>query len=115
MNILNKLKKSRFRSSFHLTNNDKLVVENKGIEKMKEHAFNILSKRLMKKPINDGKQTPWKGYPIFIAQHATGTCCRGCMKKWYQINEDKVLNKEEIDYFSDLIVFWIEDEICRKV
>ncbi len=27
-------------------------------------------------PRNDGKQTPFRGHPVFTAQHATATCCR---------------------------------------
>ncbi|MCP9485713.1 MAG: DUF4186 domain-containing protein [Gaiellaceae bacterium MAG52_C11] len=27
-------------------------------------------------PRKDGKQTPYRGHPVFVAQHATATCCR---------------------------------------
>lgn len=41
---------------------------------------------------NDGKQTPMRGHPVFIAQHATATCCRECLKKWHNIKKRKKFN-----------------------
>ena len=38
---------------------------------------------------NDGKQTPTKGHPVFVAQHATATCCRECIRKWHKIQPGK--------------------------
>ena len=60
---------------------------------------------------NDGKQTPMKGHPVFIAQHATATCCRDCLYKWHKIEKNKELLEEEIDYIVQVIMIWIEKEI----
>jgi len=110
-NIENKLfslSKSKFRSSFKLRDNDKKYVSDKGIDKIREHAYDFVIKRLSLKIIlNDGKQTPMRGHPVFIAQHATGTCCRGCLYKCHGIKNNKELNKEEIDYIVDIIIKWI--------
>lgn len=62
-------------------------------------------------PQKDGKQTPMKGHPVFLAQHATATCCRGCLEKWYGIAKGKELNKEEIDYIVEVIMQWIVKEM----
>src|SRR5574344_559517 len=104
-NILNKLSKSNFRNKFHLKEKDKEYIKEKGIEKIKEHAYTFINKRLAPKDIpNDGKQTPMKGHPVFISQHATATCCRNCLYKWHKIEPQKELNKEQIDYIIDEIM-----------
>lgn len=102
------LSKSKFRSSFKLKDKDKKYIYDKGIEKIREHAYDFVNKRLSSEVIlNDGKQTPMRGHPVFIAQHATGTCCRGCLYKWYGIKNNKELTKNEIDYIVDIIMRWI--------
>ena len=107
-NKLFSLSKSKFRSSFKLNDNDKKYIFDKGIDKIREHAYDFVNKRLSSKVIlNDGKQTPMRGHPVFIAQHATGTCCRECLYKWHGIKNGKELNKEEIDYIVDIIMRWI--------
>ncbi len=112
---LEDLKKSKFRSSFHLKEKDILYIKDKGLEKINSHAKDIIKKRLASKTIdNDGKQTPMKGHPVFIAQHATATCCRGCLYKWHHIPKDKELEEKEINYVTSLIMSWIIDEIKEK-
>ena len=107
--ILYKLSKSKFRSSFTLKDKDKIYINEKGIDKIKSHAYDFITKRLAPKEIlNDGKQTPMRGHPVFISQHATATCCRGCLEKWHHIPKGKELNKEEIDYVVNVIMKWIE-------
>lgn len=62
-------------------------------------------------PKNDGKQTPMKGHPVFIAQHATATCCRGCLEKWYKIEKGRALSGDEIRFVVDLVMGWIREQI----
>lgn len=107
MNILHRLKRSKFRSSFKLREKELKIVEQKGIEKLSKDCFEILEKRIKTKLKNDGKQTPWKGHPVFVGQHATATCCRKCMEKWHKIPRNKVLNDDELSYFSELVMIWI--------
>ena len=101
-NKLDSLSKSKFRSSFRLKDRDKKYILDKGIDKIIDHAYDIINKRLVPKEIlNDGKQTPMKGHPVFIAQHATGTCCRNCLYKWHKIEKNKKLSDNEInDYLK---------------
>ncbi len=109
---LNSLKKSKFRSSFHLKIKDKQYVYEKGIDTIEKHAYDFIMKRLSLKVINnDGKQTPTRGHPVFIAQHATATCCRSCLYKWHKIEKNKQLNKNEIDYIVLIIMSWIKEEM----
>ena len=108
--VLNKLKLSKFRTSFKLKDKDLNYIKKNGMDKIKEHAYDFINKRLAPEIINnDGKQTPTKGHPVFIAQHATATCCRSCLYKWHRINKDKKLNDEEIDYIVNIIMLWIKD------
>jgi len=114
MDILDKLSKSKFRSSFHLNNKMKEYVYSKGIAKIESDAYDLIKKRVAPLNIpNDGKQTPMKQvHPVFIAEHATATCCRGCLYKWHHIPKNKELSKEEIDYIVSIIIKWIKNE-CK--
>lgn len=110
-NILDRLSKSKFRSSFHLKDKDILYIEDKGIDKIRNHAYDFVTKRLADTSnVTDGKQTPMKGHPVFIAQHATGTCCRGCLEKWHHISKNKNMTEDDIKYVVDIIMSWIEKE-----
>lgn len=110
--ILNSLAKSKFRSSFHLKEKDKLYVKEKGIDVIKQHTYDFINKRLKASEIpNDGKQTPMRGHPTFIAQHATACCCRSCIYKWHKIQPNKELTEEEINYLNEVIIRWIIKEI----
>lgn len=110
--VLDNLSKSKFRSSFRLKEKDKKYIEEKGIEKIREHAYDFINKRLAPANCkNDGKQTPMHGHPVFIAQHATATCCRTCLYKWHRIKMGCDLNDEQIDYIVNLIMKWIEREM----
>ena len=106
------LSHSNFRSKFHLSKQDKLYIKEKGLDKIREHAYDFVSKRLAPKElVNDGKQTPMKGHPVFVAQHATATCCRKCLYKWHKIPMDTELNEKEKDYIVQVIMTWIEKEL----
>lgn len=110
---LNSLAKSNFRSSFHLNSKMKEYVKDKGIDTVKEHAYEIIKKRLAPANIlNDGKQTPMRQvHPVFIAEHATATCCRGCLEKWHKIPKGRCLADKEIDYIVKIIISWINREV----
>lgn len=112
--VLNKLKKSRFRSSFHLEEKEKGIVEEKGIGVIREHARELLRQRIGSLGDNDGRQTPWKGHPVFVGQHATATCCRKCLWKWHGVPIARQLDESEIDYFADLICEWIGEEMKKE-
>lgn len=115
MNIeykLDSLKKSKFRSKFKLGPKEKSYVEEKGLETIESHAYDFIRKRLAPAFIaNDGKQTPMRGHPVFIAEHATATCCRKCLYKWHKIEENRELREEEIDYIVEIIMEWIKKQL----
>lgn len=59
----------------------------------------------------DGTQTPPKGNVIFYAQHATASCCRKCAEEWHGIDRNRSLEDGEIQYMTDLIMFYIKDRM----
>lgn len=78
---LSNLSKSKFRNSFHLRKYMIEYIDKKGLDTVERHCEDFIYKNLYPYPIeNDGRQTPMKGHPVFVAQHATATCCRGCIK-----------------------------------
>lgn len=112
--LFNKLAKSEFRSKFKLNQKDKLYIAQKGLDTIRNHAKDFISKRITPAEIpNDGKQTPMKGHPVFIAQHATATCCRGCIQKWHKIQKDKILTQDEQNYIVDIIMEWITRQLNK--
>jgi len=83
-----------------------------GISTIRSHATDFITSRLAPpNPKNDGKQTPMRGHPVFIAQHATATCCRGRLEKWYQIEKGRALTEYEIGFVVDLVMGWVEGQI----
>ena len=110
--FLDALSKSSFRSRFHLKKKDLEYVKEKGIETIRRHAYDFIVTRLAPAKIdNDGNQTPMRNHPVFIAQHGTATCCRGCLEKWYKIEKGRKLTDDEIEFIVNLIMFWIEKEV----
>jgi hypothetical protein len=85
-NLFARLQRSTFRSRFRLGVKERQYCYDKGAEVIDQHAADFIASRLAPAQIpNDGKQTPMRGHPVFIAQHATATCCRGCLEKWHAI------------------------------
>jgi hypothetical protein len=112
LNRLAALAKSKFRSKFKLAPKDRDYIAARGIETIKAHALQFVNSRIAPDfPKNDGKQTPMRGHPVFIAQHATATCCRGCTQKWHGIPKARALNENEIDFIVALIMAWIEQQL----
>lgn len=107
---LDSLSKSKFRSSFYLRKREIEYIDIRGLEKVKEHAYDFIRKKIASaNPENDGAQTPMKNHPVFIAQHATGTCCRGCLEKWHKIPKGRELTDNEINYVVALLMTWIKN------
>ena len=114
--ILDKLSKSKFRSSFHLRKYMIDYINEKGFDKIREHAYDFIKQRIAPENIlNDGKQTPMKGHPVFIAQHACACCCRSCLEKWHHIPKNRELSNDEVEYIVNLIMEWIKREIDNDI
>jgi len=112
MDIFDRLAKSAFRSRFKLSGKDKAYVVEKGIDVIRQHACDFISKRIAPADIlNDGKQTPMRGHPVFIAQHATACCCRGCIEKWHHIQKGSKLTDSQQEYLVNIIMEWIKRQL----
>ena len=113
--VLYQLSLSKFRNSFHLNQKMKEYVNDKGMDVVREHAYDFVCERLKPaNPYHDGKQTPMRQvHPVFIAQHACACCCRGCLEKWHHIPKGRELTDQEVDYIVCLLMEWILRE-CHK-
>ena len=110
-NVLNKLKTSKFRSSFHLRKYMITYIDEKGMDIVEQHAYDFIKKNLDEyNEAKDGKQTPMKGHPVFIAQHACACCCRKCLENWHKIPKTRNLTEKETRYIVALLMTWIERE-----
>ena len=113
---LGRLQRSRFRSRFHLSPRDKEYVREKGMEVIREHAENFVRTRLAPAQIpNDGKQTPMRGHPVFLAQHACACCCRGCLNQWYGIPQGTELTEAQQKGIVDLLMAWIRHQMENPI
>ena len=75
-----------------------------------DHARDFIAKRLAPAaPVKDGRQTPMRGHPVFVAQHATATCCRSCLAKWHGIPAGRELSVEEQAYVVRAIERWLKN------
>ena len=112
MEILDRLAKSKFRSRFKLRAKELEYIKDKGLDKIRSHTCDFIRDRVAPaEPVNDGKQTPMRGHPVFIAQHATATCCRGCIEKWHKFPQHRELTKSEQEYLVSVIMEWINRQI----
>lgn len=105
-----RLARSRFRSRFRLNERDAAYAADRGMATLREHARDFVARRLAPAtPRNDGRQTPMRGHPVFVAQHATATCCRRCLRAWHGIPAGRALDATEVAYVVDVIAAWLGD------
>lgn len=110
--LFERLGRSKFRSGFHLTQKDIDYIHEKGLDTIRQHARDFIAQREAPAFIpNDGKQTPMRGHPVFVAQHATATCCRECIRKWHTFAPGVELGPRQQQYLVDVIMTWIEREL----
>ena len=109
--LFERLARSKFRSRFSLGDKDRAYLVSKGWETILSHANDFIRQRLAPaEPKKDGKQTPMRGHPVFLAQHATATCCRGCLSKWHGIGKGAPLEEAQIEYVINVIRAWLDRE-----
>lgn len=106
--VFARLAESSFRRRFKLRGGDLDYLRGRGMDLVLRHAHEMIAARLAPaQPPNDGKQTPMRGHPVFVAQHATGTCCRGCLAKWHAIAKGHELTADEHAYVVSVIARWL--------
>jgi hypothetical protein len=105
------LGRSRFRSRIRLNAKDRAYLEQKTLEVVLEHGRRFIRERLAPaEPPNDGRQTPMRGHPVFVAQHATATCCRGCLAKWHRIPKGRPLDGDQVEYVLGVVRRWLDEQ-----
>jgi hypothetical protein len=109
------LRRSKFRSRFRLSGKEAEYFWDKDLATILQHARDFVKKRLADAdPANDGRQTPMRNHPVFVAQHATGTCCRGCLAKWHRIPKGRPLTQEQIDYIVEVLRRWLTQQDVQQ-
>ncbi|MET9448702.1 DUF4186 domain-containing protein [Streptomyces cinerochromogenes] len=109
---LDALARQPFRAKFSLRGRDRATAALKGPATLRWHAYDLIAKRLAPaQPYKDGRQTPYRGHPVFVAQHATATCCRGCLERWHGIPRGRELTRPEHVYVVEVICRWIAREM----
>lgn len=112
--LFERLSRSAFRSRFRLRTTELDYIAAKGLATIRQHAGDFVRQRLAPAfPPNDGRQTPMRGHPVFVAQHATGCCCRGCLSKWYGIPAGRPLTAAEQAYVVEVLMAWIGRQMAR--
>lgn len=108
--LFSALARSTFRSRFRLGPKERAYLAERTLPVILEHGRRFIQERLAPAvPKNDGRQTPMRGHPIFIAQHATATCCRGCLEKWHRIPAGQPLTEEEIAHILAVLARWLHE------
>jgi hypothetical protein len=106
--VFEALARSAFRRRFALGVREGRYLRERGMRTVLAQADELIRKRLAPQiPLNDGKQTPFRGHPVFIAQHATATCCRSCLAKWHDIAPGHALDEAERRHVVDAIERWL--------
>jgi hypothetical protein len=106
--VFGRLARSSFRRRFHLHTAEKDYLERRGLDTVMSHGEKFIEERLAPAdPANDGRQTPMRNHPVFIAQHATATCCRGCLEMWHGIPKGHALTADEKAYILSVLRRWL--------
>jgi predicted Fe-S protein YdhL (DUF1289 family) len=109
--IFHRLAASSFRRKFRLQGRERAYLDMWGLPKVMEQGRKFIDERLAPaNPRNDGRQTPWRNHPIFVAQHATATCCRGCLEKTHGIAKGHELSAEEREHVLGAIERWLRSQ-----
>ena len=112
--LFSALARSKFRGRFRLGPKEQAYLAEKSLPTILEHGRQFIQDRLAPaEPKNDGRQTPMRGHPIFIAQHATATCCRGCLEKWHRIPAGRQLTADEIDGVVAVLARWLQGQNAK--
>ena len=109
--VFSRLAESSFRRRFRLRGDELAYLRRRGMDTVLRHAGEMIAARLAPaRPPNDGSQTPMRGHPVFLAQHATATCCRGCLRKWHRIPKGRALSDEEKRYVLSVLEKWLAEQ-----
>jgi hypothetical protein len=110
--VFRRLALSSFRRRFRLQGRELAYLQMWGVPHVMKQADELIRKRLAPAdPRNDGRQTPWRNHPVFVAQHATATCCRGCLEKTHGIAKGHALDADEIRHVLAAVERWLISQL----
>ena len=110
--VFAQLARSAFRRKFKLQGRELAYLQTWGLAHVMKQAEELIRKRVGPEVIpNDGRQTPWRNHPVFVAQHATATCCRGCLEKTHGIAKGHALDDEEMKHVLAVIERWLRSSL----
>lgn len=113
--LFDALAASAFRRNFRLQDKELAYLQARGLPTVIGHARDFIAKRIAPaEPQHDGKQTPFRGHPVFVAQHATACCCRGCLAKWHKLPQGRPLEADQQDYIVSVLERWLRNEIRQE-
>jgi hypothetical protein len=109
--VFGRLGASSFRRRFRLQGRELAYLQTWGLPHVMKQAAELIRKRVAPEVVpNDGRQTPWRNHPVFVAQHATATCCRSCLAKWHGIDAGRPLSTREQAHAVAAIERWLESQ-----
>lgn len=109
---LERLARSRFRGRFRLSPQDREYALRQGREVIAAHAADFVRQRLAPaSPPADGRQTPWRGHPVFTAQHACACCCRKCLNRWYRVPLGTEIPEDKQERLVRLLMAWLDRQL----
>lgn len=110
-----RLRRSSFRQKFRLAGKELAYLQTWGLAHVMKQAGDIIDRRVgVASPPNDGKQTPWRNHPVFVAQHATATCCRGCIQKIHEIPAGQPLSADERAHVLAVLERWLGGQASSR-
>ena len=110
--IKEKLAKDKSRSVFTLGQAEVEYIQSRGIDILRLHATDFIQKRIAPaEPKNDGHQTPTKGHPVFIAQHACGCNDRDAVETFFSLKKGKQLTEKQVHLIVDVLISWMNDQL----
>jgi hypothetical protein len=110
--LFRRLAASAFRRRFQLQGRELAYLRTWGVPHVMKQAAELIRTRVAPaEPKNDGRQTPWRNHPVFVAQHATATCCRGCLEKTHGIARGRALDEAELRHVLAAIERWLQSQL----
>ena len=105
------LRRSAFRQRFHLREAERDTLRHEGLDAVMGLAAAFIARRLVPaEPLDEWRYTPKRGHPVFVAQHATATCCRGCLSKWHGIPKGHELTAPETAHVLAALRRWLVEQ-----
>ena len=110
--ILLQLSKSPFHSDISLSQKDRKYYLSHTVEEIQKETEEVVRESLYHIiPKDKDVHTKKWGKPVYVAQRATGCCCRSCLYEWHNIPTNRKLSEKEVIYIRDLLMEWMKRDM----